>query len=88
MKIKEGFILSEFAGDYVAVPFGKRAGEFHGIVRLNRTGADVWRGIEEGKTAEEIADGIACRYADVTPQHALESVTSMIAALREKGLVE
>ena len=42
MKIKDGFVLEEVGGSYLAVAVGECAGNFNGMVRLNGTGAFLW----------------------------------------------
>lgn len=39
IKIKEGFLLRKVAGDHVVVPVGEAGKVFHGMIRLNDTGA-------------------------------------------------
>ena len=47
MKIKDSFTLAELAGEYVAVPLNE--GSFRGVVKLNESGAEVFRGLTEGE---------------------------------------
>ena len=42
IKIKEGFLLRKVAGDHVVVPVGEAGKVFHGMIRLNDTGAFLW----------------------------------------------
>ena len=47
MKIKDGFVLEEVGGDFLAVAVGDRATEFSAMVRLNGTGAFLWNLLSE-----------------------------------------
>lgn len=58
---------------------------YNGIIKLNETGALIWNGVAAGKTAEEIAGGIADEY-EVAPEKALEDVKRFIDDLKEKGV--
>ena len=88
MKIKEGMILSEIGDAYVAVPVGKSAEEFHGLVRLNESAAEIWKKIEAGMTTEEIAAKLAEDYINLDPAAAREAVNSVIKPLVAAGLLE
>ena len=43
MKIKEHFVFQEIAGDYLVVPIANEASHLNGIIKLNETGALVWK---------------------------------------------
>ncbi len=88
MKIIEKMVLSEVAGEIVAVPSGKAAEVFHGIIRLNETSRDIWIGIEEGKSADEIAADLVEKYDGVDLENAERSVLRLIGQIEEAGLFE
>ena len=54
--------------------------------QLNETGLIVWRGLERGRSLEEIVGEITAAY-DVTPEHAAESVRRLLENLRAFKLV-
>lgn len=87
MKIKDGMILRQVAGKYVAVPTGKAAENFNGLIRLNETGHDVWVGIENGLTVDEIAKKFTEDYEDVTFEYAKECVEKLVESLKKEGFV-
>lgn len=43
MRIKQGFVMRDVAGQAVAIATGEASKSFHGMVKLNGTGADIWR---------------------------------------------
>lgn len=43
MKIKEGFIIRQVGGENIVVPIGKTGKDFHGMIKLNDSGAFLWR---------------------------------------------
>lgn len=71
MKIKEGYILREVAGNFIVVAVGDAALDFNGVITLNETGALLWKALENGadeqglltelKKEYEIDDGTAKR---------------------------
>lgn len=87
MKIKQGFVMRDVAGQAVAIATGEASKSFHGMVKLNDTGAAIWNGIEKGLDEAEIAEQLVASY-DVEVGQALKDVESFIARMRDAGLVE
>lgn len=87
MRIKQGFVMRDVAGQAVAIATGEASKSFHGMVKLNGTGADIWRGVEEGLDDASIAERIAAKY-EVDLDRARRDVDAFIAHMREAGLVE
>ena len=87
MKIKQGFVMRDVVGQAVAIATGEASKSFHGMVKLNDTGAVIWNGIEKGLDEAEIAEQLAAGY-DVEADQALKDVESFIARMRDAGLVE
>ena len=50
MKIKDGFVLRQVAGQGVVIATGEASKEFSGMVKLNGTGSFIW---------ERVADVVA-----------------------------
>ena len=47
MKIKKGFLMREVAGENVVIAVGEAAKSFKGMIRLNPTGAFLWKLLEK-----------------------------------------
>jgi Coenzyme PQQ synthesis protein D (PqqD) len=54
--------------------------------QLNPTATVVWRGLEGGKTLDEIVGDMTAEY-DVSPEHAARSVQRLLSNLQEFKLV-
>lgn len=54
MKIKPGFILRQLAGENVVVPVGAAGASFNGMIRLNDTGALLWKELATGADEEQL----------------------------------
>jgi hypothetical protein len=54
--------------------------------QLNPTATVVWRGLEGGKTLDEIVRDMTAEY-DVSPEHAARSVQRLLSNLQEFKLV-
>ena len=78
MRIKQGFVMRDVAGQAVVIATGDASRDFHGMVKLNQTAAVVWHGVEEGLVAEY----------DVEAGRALADVEALLARMREQGFVE
>lgn len=87
MKIKDGFLLREVAGNYVVIAVGEDAVNFNSIITVNEIGAYIWNKINEGKNEEAIADDIIGEYS-IDRNTALKDIGEFINQLREAGIIE
>ena len=63
MRINPDFTIQKVGGSWVAVAVGETSKTFHGMVRLNETGAFLWKMLaEKDCTEEELVEGLA-KYA-------------------------
>ena len=62
MKIKEGFILRQVAGNHVVVPIGQATLDFNGMMSLNGTGAFLFEKMIDGTTREELIQSLMAEY--------------------------
>ena len=87
MRINKEFVLREIAGDYIAVPTGKTALDFNGLITMNEVGVSIWKMLAEDVTLEDIVQGILAEY-DVDEDIAREDVQDFIDTLYEKRILE
>lgn len=83
MKIKPGFILREMSGEYVVVAVGEAGRNFNGMVRLNETGAYLWRELANGAETDELTRKITERYEGVTQESARTDVEEFLENIRD-----
>ena len=88
MKIKGTFVLREVMGQSVAVPVGETSKNFHGMIKLNATGAEIWKDLEKGITKEQIAQKIVEQYDAIEIDEALLKVETFLTKLQDAGIVE
>ena len=62
MKIKDGYLLREVAGNHVVVPTGKATLDFSGVITLNGTGAFLWKLLNTDRTEPELLSAILDEY--------------------------
>lgn len=86
MRIKDGFVLREVAGQAVVIATGEASKTFHGMVKLNGTGRDIWNGLAQGLDADAIAAGLVRDY-DVDAARARADVDAFIAKMSAEGFL-
>ena len=87
MKIKQGYILREVAGNYIVVAVGEAVKNFNGIINLKETGAFLWKILQEGATEEQLKESLLNEY-EVDEQIAESDIKAFIDKLTEKGLLD
>ncbi len=87
MKIKEGYILREVAGNNIIVAIGGEAVNFNGIKTLNETGTFLWRNIEKGMNEEMLITALTNEY-EVDAETAKNDVEEFVSLLINNGLIE
>ena len=89
MKIKDGFVLEEVAGSYLAVAVGDRADSFSGMVRLNSTGAFLWNLMKDKDVSrEELIEEVLKAYTDAPRELVEKDALAFEEKLRENGILE
>mgnify|MGYP000037122102 CR=1 FL=1 len=84
MKIKDGYMLREVAGTPIAVAVGPAARGFNGMIRLNSSGAFLWRLLERGSAEAELAE----EWYGIGRTEAEEHVAAFLELLRKNGLID
>lgn len=88
MKLKDGFVLEQVGDSYLAVAVGERAEDINALIRLNGSGAFLWRLIaEQDMTEEQLLDALLAEY-DVDSDRALADIRSFAKTLANGGLLE
>ena len=87
MKLKYKFELVDMGEDFIAVPIGENASNLSGVVRLNKSGAEVFTLLREEISESEIVKKIEGKYED-TPEVISHYIATLIATLRSDGLIE
>jgi hypothetical protein len=87
MKIKEGFVIREIAGQSVVIALGAAAKSYNGMIRLNDTAKLIWQGLEKGQDKDAIVDAILSEY-DVDRELAENDFDKFINALIGANIIE
>lgn len=87
MRIKEGFVLREVAGQVIVIATGEASKHFHGMLKLNATGKDIWIGLQKGLTETEIVEDLQKKY-QVEREQIEQDVKEFFAQITEMGFLE
>ncbi len=87
MKIKQGFLLRRMADQFVVIAVGATAQEFPGMMRLNGSGAFIWKQLEREVDENTVIRAVLEEY-DVPEEQAAADVRRWIAQLRETGALD
>lgn len=87
MKIKEGFLLRQVAGNYVVVPVGDEAVEFNGVVTINESGKFIWDLLQEDIEKEELLAKFMEEYS-LSVEEAKEDIRVFIQTLLDNKIAE
>ena len=87
MKIREGFLLRNVAGNNVVVPIGQATLDFNGMMSLNETGAFMFSKMLDGTTKEQLIEDLISEY-EVEREIAQKDVDDFIKKVEGEGLLE
>lgn len=88
MKIKNGFVAKEIAGQYVVVALGKASKIFNGIIKLNESGKFIWDKLSVGAEKEDIVNALLEEYEGVDRETAERDVEKFIDELKGANILE
>ena len=86
MKIKNGFVLRNVAGEYVALPT-QGGMDMNTVIALNETGAFLWEKLQQDNSEQGLVDALLAEY-DVDEATARKSVQAFVAKLTDNGLLD
>jgi len=79
-------VSREVAGETIVVPICRGVGDLDSVYTFNPVGRSLWQLLEQGHSAEDLADWVATHY-EVDAKQAFLDVQSYLAELQEIGLV-
>lgn len=86
MKLKEGFLLRQVAGQTVVLPTGREL-DLNMMITLNETGEFLWKRLQSKTDEEALASALLAEY-DVDGEKARASVAAFVRKLRDHGFLE
>lgn len=85
MKLKEGFLTHESAGEHITVTTGTTA--FNGMIRSNATAGFIVECLKADVTKEEIVQKLLEKY-DVSKEVAKRDVEKILGQLQAIGVLD
>ena len=86
MKLKPDYVLRQVAGTWVVLPLGETAVNFSGMIRLNDSGAMLWKALEQGGDQNTLVEALTGEY-NVSRQQAQSDVEEFLEKLRKAGCI-
>ena len=86
MKLKQGFIMRDIAGEIIVVPSGDEL-NLNMMITLNETGKFLWKRLETGADMNELVQAMLGEY-DVDEQTTRAGVERFVNKLQERGFLE
>lgn len=89
MRLKDGLILREVAGQYVIVPTGKRVQEVTNIVYISASAAYLWDYMKDHEfEKEDLVQRIMEHYTGVTEEKAREDIEKFLKILADNNVLD
>ena len=85
MKLKEGFILRDVAGQTVVLPTGDEL-NLNMMITLNETGKFLWEKLEQETTEDALVSALLEEY-DVDENTAKTAVAGFVGKLNNNGFL-
>jgi hypothetical protein len=85
MKIKDGFLMRQVAGQTVVLPAADDL-DLNMMITLNDTGAFLWQKLQSDVDADELVQALLSEY-DVDADTARTAVSEFLAKLNDHGFL-
>lgn len=86
MRVKDGFVMREVAGQAMVIATGEASKEFHGMIKLNDTGKTIWEELMRGTTKEKIVKKLSEVY-EIDEKQAEQDTEIFIEKMQKAGFL-
>ena len=84
MKLNKDFLIHDTGNGEMLIPVGEETKKFHGVVKLNETGAEIVHLLEEEDlTLDALLEHFYEEYPDEDKEAIKEAVTAFVNKLKE-----
>ena len=87
MKIRDGFVAREIAGETIVIALGEASKIFNGMIKLNETGSFLWKMLTENADIQALTEALTREY-EVSKDDAEKDVQSFVKMLLDAGILE
>ena len=85
MKLKEGFLMRQVAGQAVVLPSGEEL-DLNMMITLNDTGAFLWERLQEETNEDALVTALLAEY-EVDEETARKAVVAFVQKLSDNGFL-
>lgn len=86
MRIKDGYVLRQVAGNSIVIAVGEEALNFNGIITINGAGAFLWNLLSDGADKERLLSAMLKEY-DIDEKTASDDIDEFIKKLKDADLL-
>lgn len=86
MRIKDGYVLRQVAGNSIVIAVGEEALNFNGIITINGAGAFLWNLLSDGADKERLLSEMLKEY-DIDEKTASDDIDEFIKKLKDADLL-
>lgn len=87
MKLKKDYVLRQVADTWVVLPLGQETISFDGMLKLNESGALLWKALEEGADTDGLVAALKAEYI-VSEAQARADAEEFLQKLAQAGCIE
>lgn len=87
MKLRGEFVVRQILDDIVAIPVGKNALVFNGMIMLNEVSRLIWECLEQETSLDQILTAVTDHF-EVSAEEAKEDIVAFLDKLRSVQLLE
>ncbi len=88
MKIKNGFVVKNIAGQNVVMALGDASKIFNGVIKLNESARSIWDLLVQGTERDKIVEALENEYSDVDRATLEKDVDTFIDTLKGANILE
>ena len=88
MKIKEGFVVREVAGTYLALATGELSKIYNGSITLNSSAKFIFDCFKTETSKEEVVKKMLDYYDNIDENEATQAVDEFVSKLKEENLID
>ena len=88
MKLRYNFEIMDMGEEFVAVPVGDGASDFHGMMRMNKDAAEMRQLIQENTSPDDVLAELLRRYPDLEKQDAGWDLCNFMNRLIAEGVLD
>lgn len=87
MKLNEGFVLREIAGENLLIPVGGQAVKINGVIALSPVAAEIWKALREHPETDYALQKVLELF-DVDEDAAKKDIDEFITQMEQTGICE